>query len=94
MSFGQNFLNLITENAQPILLAGLIIGGLYLLYKRELTKFVGFLFVAIIAVALVYAPTSVKDFLLNVFNRVAGVGGTAGISPFLMHMTGTGIMCL
>ena len=44
--------------------------GLYLLFKREFTKLVSFLIVALIAVGLVFNAGGAKDMLLKVFNKI------------------------
>ncbi|HCA4676798.1 TPA: hypothetical protein MWZ71_003076 [Enterococcus faecium] len=46
--------------------------GLYLGFKREFSKLIGFLNIAIIAVGLVFNAAGVKDILLELFNRIIG----------------------
>ncbi|HER6945317.1 TPA: hypothetical protein VL939_001889, partial [Streptococcus pyogenes] len=46
--------------------------GLYLGFKREFSKLIGFLIIAIIAVGLVFNAAGVKDILLELFNRIIG----------------------
>ena len=45
---------------------------LYLGFKREFSKLISFLIIAIIAVGLVFNASGVKDVLLELFNRVLG----------------------
>ncbi|NQN23992.1 hypothetical protein HPA49_10930, partial [Streptococcus suis] len=45
---------------------------LYLGFKREFSKLIGFLIIAIIAVGLVFNAAGVKDILLELFNRIIG----------------------
>ena len=41
-------------------------------FKREFSKLIGFLIIAIIAVGLVFNAAGVKDILLELFNRIIG----------------------
>jgi len=41
-------------------------------FKREFSKLIGFLIIALIAVGLVFNAAGVKDVLLNLFNRIIG----------------------
>ena len=48
-------------------------GYRYLLgFKREFSKLIGFLVVALIAVGLVFNAGGVKDVLLELFNKIIG----------------------
>ena len=46
--------------------------GLYLGFKREFTKLIGFLVVAMLSVGLVFNAAGVKDVLLSLFNQILG----------------------
>ena len=46
--------------------------GVYLGFKREFSKLIGFLVVALIAVGLVFNAGGVKDVLLELFNKIIG----------------------
>ena len=46
--------------------------GVYLGFKREFSKLIGFLVVALIAVGLVFNAAGVKDILLKLFNQSIG----------------------
>lgn len=49
-------------------------GYRYLLwFKREFSKLIGFLVVALIAVGLVFNASGVKDVLLELFNKIIGI---------------------
>lgn len=72
MNFGQNLYNWFLTNAQPLVLLALVIIGLYLAYKRDMSKLIGFLVIAIISVGLVFNAGGVKDILLEIFNRIIG----------------------
>jgi len=50
----------------------IVVIGLYLGFKREFSKLIGFLIIAIIAVGLVFNAAGVKDILLELFNRIIG----------------------
>ena len=41
-------------------------------FKRELSKLIGFLVVALVAVGLVFNASGVKDVLLQLFNKIIG----------------------
>lgn len=49
-----------------------IVIGIYLGFKREFSKLIGFLIVALVAVGLVFNVSGVKDVFLNLFNRIIG----------------------
>jgi multisubunit Na+/H+ antiporter MnhC subunit len=67
MNFGQNL-----TNAQSLVLLAIVVIGLFLGFKREFSKLIGFLVIALIAVGLVFNASGVKDVLLNLFNRIVG----------------------
>lgn len=46
--------------------------GIYLGFKREFSKLIGFLVIALVAVGLVFNAVVVKDVLLNLFNKIMG----------------------
>lgn len=46
--------------------------GIYLGFKREFSKLIGFLMIALVAVGLVFNAAVVKDVLLNLFNKIMG----------------------
>ena len=68
MNFGQNLYNWFLSNAQSLVLLAIVVIGL----KREFSKLIGFLIIAIIAVGLVFNAAGVKDILLELFNRIIG----------------------
>ncbi|HFH8954148.1 FIG086557: Conjugation related protein [Streptococcus pneumoniae] len=75
MNFGQNLYNWFLSNAQSLVLLAIVVIGLYLGFKREFSKLIGFLIIAIIAiiaVGLVFNAAGVKDILLELFNRIIG----------------------
>ena len=67
MNFGQNLYNWFLSNAQSLVLLAIVVIGLYLGFKREFSKLIGFLIIAIIAVGLVFNAAGVKDILLELF---------------------------
>lgn len=69
MNFGQNLYNWFLSNAQSLVLLAIVVIGLYLGFKREFSKLIGFL---IIAMGLVFNAAGVKDILLELFNRIIG----------------------
>ena len=48
----------------------IVVIGIYLGFKREFSKLIGFLVVALIAVGLVFNAGGVKDVLLELFNKI------------------------
>lgn len=46
--------------------------GIYLGFKREFSKLIDFLVIALVAVGLVFNAAVVKDVLLNLFNKIMG----------------------
>ena len=72
MNFGQNLYNWFLSNAQSLVLLAIVVIGLYLVFKLEFSKLIGFLIIAIIAVGLVFNAAGVKDILLELFNRIIG----------------------
>lgn len=94
MNFGQNLYDLFINNAQPIVLVGFGVGGIYLLYKRKLTEFVVLLAVAIVAVGFVFNPTGAKDVLLKIFNGVVVNAATMEGHMSASGITGSSFMLL
>lgn len=72
MNFGQNLYNWFLSNAQSLVLLSIVVIGLYLGFKREFSKLIGFLVVSLVAVGLVFNADGVKDILLELFNKIIG----------------------
>ncbi|MDT2661143.1 hypothetical protein P7E02_14810 [Enterococcus hulanensis] len=72
MNFGQNLFNWFTSNAQSLVLMAIAVIGVFLGFKREFSKLIGFLIIAAIAVGLVFNTAGVKNVLLQLFNRIIG----------------------
>ena len=51
----------------------IVVIGIYLGFKREFSKLIGFLVVAVVAVGLVFNASGVKDVLLQLFNKIIEV---------------------
>ena len=60
MNFGQNLYNWFLSNAQSLVLMAIVVIGIYLGFKREFSKLIGFLVIALIAVGLVFNAGGVK----------------------------------
>ncbi|UDN58782.1 MULTISPECIES: hypothetical protein [unclassified Clostridioides] len=73
MNFGQNLYNWFLSNAQSLVLTAIVVIGVYLGFKREFSKLIGFLVVALIAVGLGFNSSGVKNILLELFNKIMGV---------------------
>ena len=50
MNFGQNLYNWFLSNAQSLVLMAIVVIGIYLGFKREFSKLIGFLIVALIGI--------------------------------------------
>ena len=72
MNFGQHLYNRFLSNAQSLLLLAIVVIVLYLGFKREFSKRIGFLVVSLVAVGLVFNADGVKDILLELFNKIIG----------------------
>lgn len=70
--FRTESLQLVLSNAQSLVLLAIVVIGLYLGFKREFSKLIGFLVVSLIAVGLVFNADGVKDILLELFNKIIG----------------------
>ena len=70
MNFGQNLYNWFLSNAQSLVLMAIVVIGIYLGFKREFSKLIGFLVVALVAVGFVFNASGVKDVLLQLFNSI------------------------
>lgn len=77
MNFGQNLFDWFLGNAQPLVLAAIVIAAVVTAYKREFTKLIGVVLIAIIAVGFVYNTTGTKDTMLKLYNQVIVDGAAA-----------------
>lgn len=68
MNFGQNLYNCFLLNEQSLVLIATVIISVHVGVKRELSKFIVFFVVTLIAVWLVFNTAGVKDILLKLFN--------------------------
>ena len=72
---GQNLYNWFLSNVQSLVLMAIVVIDIYFGFKREFSKLIGFLMIALIAVGLVSNAAGVKDVLLVLlvlFNRIIG----------------------
>ena len=72
MNFGQNLYNWFLSNAQSLVLMADAFIGVYFGFKREISKLIGFLVIALIGVGLVFNAAGVKGVLLQLFNKIIG----------------------
>lgn len=70
--FRTESLQLVFIHAQSLVLLAIVVIGLYLGFKREFSKLIGFLVVSLVAVGLVFNADGVKDILLELFNKIIG----------------------
>ena len=61
MNFGQNLYNWFLSNAQSLVLMAIVVIGIYLGFKREFSKLIGFLVVALVAVVLMFFFLDMSD---------------------------------
>ncbi len=54
------------------MLLAIVVIGLYLSFKREFSKLIGFMVIALIAVGLVFNAGGVKNILLQLFKKIIG----------------------
>ena len=71
MNFGQNLYNWFLSNAQSLVLLAIVVIGLYLGFKREFSKLIGFLVVSLVAVGLVFNADGVKASYWNCSIRLS-----------------------
>ena len=64
MNFGQNIYEFVQTNVTPLFLAVLVC------VKREGTKFISFVLIAIVVAGFVFAPDLVRDILVNIFKSI------------------------
>lgn len=74
MNFGENVLNWVLQNLQPIVLLGIAVVGIVLFVEKKMSKIVGLIVVSIVAVGFVFATDDVKDIFLQLFNSFFGGG--------------------
>ena len=72
MNCGRELYQGFFSNAQSGVVMAIVVIGIYLGFKREFSKLIGFLVVALIAVGLVFNAGGVKDVLLELFNKIIG----------------------
>lgn len=72
--FGQNILNWVLQNLQPIVLLALAIVGIVLFIEKKISKIAGLIIISIVAVGFVFDPTGVKDIFLGLFHSFFGGG--------------------
>lgn len=70
MNFGQNILNFVLNQVQPIVMVVLAVMAVYILAKRETSKLLGFILLAAAVILVVFNVTGVKDWLLSIGNNL------------------------
>lgn len=70
---GKNLYDWFLLNAKPLVLMAIVVIGVYLAFKREITKLIGFGMIALIAVMLVYNTSGVQEFMLEIGNKFLGL---------------------
>ena len=90
MNFGQNLYQWFLTNAQSLVLLAIVVIGLFLGFKREFSKLIGFLVIALIAVGLVFNASGVKDVLLNLFNRIVCPEGGVTMEQMRVYIANLG----
>lgn len=72
MNFGTELYTWFSTQAQPLVWLALIFLGLNVIFKREITKLVGLLILALVVVLLVFNAAGVASVLLNLGNKIIG----------------------
>lgn len=70
---GKNLYDWILLNAKPLVLTAIVVIGVYLAFKREITKLIGFGVVALLSVVLVYNTSGIQKFMLAIGNKFLGL---------------------
>ena len=70
MDFGQNIFSIIQVNVGYLFLAVLVLLALYFLFKREISKFVGFIVAALFSSGFIFVPDIARDILVNLFKKI------------------------
>lgn len=70
---GKNLYDWVLLNAKPLVLMAIVVIGVYLAFKREITKLIGFGTISLIAVVLVYNTSGVQKFMLEIGNKFLGL---------------------
>lgn len=73
MNWGQNLWDYMSTNLQPVVLIGIVVIGVFLIFKKKFTELIGFVIVSIIAVGLVFGTEGVKGLFLDIFNKIFGI---------------------
>lgn len=68
----ENARKLIVSWLEPVVYIGLMVFGVILLIKRKFTEFFGFAVISVIAVALVFYPENIKNFLGSIVTTLFG----------------------
>lgn len=72
MGIGNNFLNLIKNEAGPIYLGVLIVVVLVVWSQRKVSKLVGFVITALVVGGIVFAPELFQSFSKGIFAKLLG----------------------
>ena len=74
MGIGQSLLTFVQTELTPILSVVLMTTAIYFLAKREMSKFITFIILAIIAILFVVFTSDVVTILGNIGRRLIGAG--------------------
>ncbi len=72
-SIGTNAYNWFIDNAKPIVWIAIVVVGLTLAIKKEVTKIVVWLIISILSVVMVYNTGGFTDKLLEIGNSILGL---------------------
>ena len=85
MNFGQNLYNWFLSNAQSLVLMAIAVIGVYLGFKREFSKLIGFLVIALIAVGLEFKEALLTIVMIALI-AVGLVFNAAGVKDVLLQL--------
>ena len=74
MGIGQSLLSFVQGELVPILSVVLMVTAIYFLAKREMSKFITFIILAIVAILFVVFTSDVVSVLGNIGRRLIGAG--------------------
>lgn len=72
MNIGENAYNWFIDQAEYLVIIALVVIGIYYAFKREMTKLIGVVVIAVFAIGFVFNPFGTKDLLLEIFNKIIG----------------------
>lgn len=73
VNIGNNAYNWVLDNAKPIVLIFVIVSGVILIAKKEVTKIAVWIIVSVLAIVMVFNTQGFADLLQGIGNTVLGI---------------------